>query len=118
LDRDSANPAHPLNRFATGNKDTLLTQSEKQGIDLRQSLLDFHAKYYTAGLMTLTVLGKQPVSDLERWVKSAFSRIPSGVQKEPALEWWGKIPPYLPQTSATVRDCIVSNNVVPRGHLC
>jgi hypothetical protein len=53
--------------------------------------------------MTLTVLGKQPVSDLEKWVKSAFSRIPSGVQKDPALEWWGKVPPYLPQTSATVR---------------
>jgi len=43
LDRDTANPAHPLNRFATGNKHTLETQSKEQGMDLRQELVKFHS---------------------------------------------------------------------------
>jgi insulysin len=68
LERDSANPAHPLNRFATGNKDTLHTEAVAQGIDLRSRLVDFHRTYYTAERMTLAVQGNQPLADLERWV--------------------------------------------------
>ena len=38
MDRDTSNPSHPLNRFATGNKLTLETQSKQQGMDLREEL--------------------------------------------------------------------------------
>jgi secreted Zn-dependent insulinase-like peptidase len=79
LERDSANPAHPLNRFATGNKDTLHTEAVAQGIDLRSRLLDFHRNYYTAERMTLAVQGNQPLADLERWVKGTFLDINSSL---------------------------------------
>ncbi len=55
LERDQANPAHPLNRFATGNKFTLETNTRAQGIDVRQRLLDFHSTYYSSRAMTLCV---------------------------------------------------------------
>jgi secreted Zn-dependent insulinase-like peptidase len=77
LERDSANLAHPLNRFATGNKDTLHTEAVAQGIDLRSRLLDFHRTYYTAERMTLAVQGNQPLADLEKWVKETFLDINS-----------------------------------------
>jgi insulysin len=79
LERDSANPAHPLNRFATGNKDTLHTEAVAQGIDLRSRLLDFHRNYYTAERMTLAVQGNQPLADLEKWVKETFLDINSSL---------------------------------------
>jgi insulysin len=79
LERDSANPAHPLNRFATGNKDTLHTEAVAQGIDLRGRLLDFHRNYYTAERMTLAVQGNQPLADLEKWVKETFLDINSSL---------------------------------------
>jgi secreted Zn-dependent insulinase-like peptidase len=77
LERDSANPAHPLNRFATGNKDTLSNEAVAQGIDLRSRLVDFHRNYYTAERMTLAVQGNQPLADLEKWVKETFLDINS-----------------------------------------
>ena len=51
LGRDYANPAHVLNRFATGNKDTLDTIPRSKGIDVREALLSFHEKYYSASLI-------------------------------------------------------------------
>lgn len=36
LSRDSTNPAHPLNQFATGNLETLKENPEKLGIDVRK----------------------------------------------------------------------------------
>ncbi len=42
----------------SGNKETLLTKPQEQGIDTRQELLKFHAKNYSANIMTLAVLGK------------------------------------------------------------
>jgi len=102
LERDSANPAHPLNRFATGNKDTLESGAINSGIDVRKRLREFHENYYTGKLMTLAVFGKQPLSDLEMWVKRSFSGIPEGINQDPALEWWGSVSPYLKQDTASV----------------
>eukprot|EP01032_Pedospumella_encystans_P019896 gene19896-22612_t len=117
LDRDTANPDHPLNRFATGNKHTLETQSKEQGMDLRQELVKFHSQYYTANLMTLSVLGNQSLPELEAYVKTHFSGIPRASSApllsvhatgttssedpqsvesltNPALQWWGKVEPF------------------------
>ena len=86
--------AHPASRFSVGNKSTLQTNPAAQGIDLRKSLLEFHSTYYVAPLMTLAVTADLPLSELERLVVKAFSKIPtgSGAVAEPALQWWGKVP--------------------------
>ena len=47
----------------------------KKGINVRDELLKFHAKYYSSNIMTLCVLGRQSVKELERMVVGMFSRI-------------------------------------------
>ena len=57
----------------------------KKGIQVRDELLKFHAKYYSSNIMTLAVLGSQPVEELKRIVVDKFSDI---LNKEV------EIPPY------------------------
>ena len=147
LDRDPANPVHPMNRFATGNKDTLLgshaaipssssRSSNQATAHLRERLVDFHSTYYVAPSMTLTVQGARGhcLADLEAWARGAFSGVPSRTSNtgaisdmhkvdaaptagavsgidtvardtgssDPAHAWWGKVSPFLPQSSASV----------------
>jgi len=109
LEKDGANPSHPFNNFATGNKYTLEQQPIQQGLNNRELLLDFHRRYYSAGLMTLTVLGKQSTSQLKRIVRKAFESIPTNNQSDPALQWWGRIRPFIPHGS----DGAVAYEVVP-----
>ena len=41
-----------------GNKETLLEKPKERGVDVRDELLVFHRKYYSANLMALAVVGK------------------------------------------------------------
>lgn len=41
-----------------GNKYTLKTCPQEQGVDVREELLKYHAKYYSSNLMTLAIVGK------------------------------------------------------------
>ena len=59
LEKDLANPAHPLSKFATGNKKTLETDTLARGINVRDELLKFHSLYYSSNQMSLCVSGKQ-----------------------------------------------------------
>ena len=34
------------------------------GVDIREQLLEFHSKYYSANLMRLVVLGREPLDAL------------------------------------------------------
>lgn len=110
LQRDMANPKHPLNKFATGNKFTLETNALAQGIDIREKLLEFHGKYYTSRQMTLSVLGKQGISELEAWVTKSFAEIPDSPEHkkvaDPEDQWWGKEQPYLTQTAASLIEVV------------
>ena len=45
------------------------------GVDLRSELLAFHARYYSANVMHLAVLGRQTLDALQDLVLSAFSPI-------------------------------------------
>lgn len=54
----SACPDHPFSKFSTGNKQTLDVIPKQKGIDIRERLLEFHEKYYSANIMTLCILGK------------------------------------------------------------
>jgi insulysin len=64
-----SNPESLLHRFNCGNVKSL----SQPGI--RQSLLDFHKKWYSSNIMTLTVLSRHPVTDLEKWVSEKFSPV-------------------------------------------
>ena len=53
MNKETGDPDHPWCKFSTGNKDTLADAPKKQGLDTRQALLDFHAKYYSSHIMGL-----------------------------------------------------------------
>ena len=53
-----ADPKHPYHKFGTGNKMTLETNLKQTGISVRDELLKFHQKFYSANIMSLAILGK------------------------------------------------------------
>lgn len=68
------NPEHHYSRFVVGNLKTL---SNSDDSEIREALVRFHERYYSANLMTLAVLGSAPLDTLEQWVRATFSAIPN-----------------------------------------
>ncbi len=66
------NPRHPFSKFAVGSLETL---SDRDGSAIRDELIDFYRRHYSADLMTLAVLGKEPLPRLEEWVRSRFEKV-------------------------------------------
>jgi len=73
-------PGSLLNRFSTGNVDTLGTEPEKRGVDVIARLRDYFAKYYRADNMYLTVICPAAgftMAELEALVRRVFGSIPA-----------------------------------------
>ena len=68
----AANPKHPFTGFNVGSTDTL---ADREGRSIRDELLAFYERHYSANLMTLVVLGKEPLSTLKQWVTNKFSAV-------------------------------------------
>lgn len=79
----AAEPLHPLAKFGTGNYETLFEKPEKNQIDVIKCLKDFHSTFYSANLMTLCVLSKQSLDDLEELVVPLFSSVPNRLAVAP-----------------------------------
>lgn len=75
LERSLSKPGHPYTKFGTGNKRTLDIIPKERGVNVRNELLAFHQKWYSANIMTLAVLGKENLDDLEDLVVSLFSDV-------------------------------------------
>lgn len=76
------NDNHPYKHFAVGNLQTLKDSKE---LSLRDALLKFHEQYYSANTMKLVVLGKEPLDQLETWVKKKFTDIKNRSLKREAI---------------------------------
>ena len=59
---------HPANQFNIGNRDTLTGTT-------REELLAFHQAHYSANTMTLAIVGKDSLDQLESWVRTYYSGI-------------------------------------------
>ncbi|KAI9151189.1 metalloprotease [Blastocladiella emersonii ATCC 22665] len=70
-----ADPRHPYSKFGTGNLETLLHAPARRGVDVRAALIDFFHRYYSANLMRLVVIGKEPLDVLCAWAARYFSPI-------------------------------------------
>ncbi|MDX1432834.1 MAG: insulinase family protein, partial [Gammaproteobacteria bacterium] len=77
--KQAMNPRHPYARFAVGDNETL---ADREGDGIRDELIAFYRDHYSANLMTLAVLGSEPLDVLERWVRERFSAVPNA-RKEP-----------------------------------
>ena len=98
ISKARANPSHPFSKFFTGNKKTLLDGPKEQGIDLRNELIKFYNKYYSANQMTLAIVAPQPIDALKKMVDEAFSEIPNRNVGKPEDAWAG-VPPFSSENS-------------------
>jgi len=70
--QQAMNPEHPYATFAVGNEHTL---ADREGSDVRDELIAFYRRWYSANLMALSVVGREPLDTLERWVRARFASI-------------------------------------------
>ncbi|CAG2101369.1 unnamed protein product, partial [Medioppia subpectinata] len=75
LDKTLSDPNHDYNKFSTGNIESLKLIPLKNGTNVRQELLSFHDRWYSANIMSLVVLGKESIKELEEIVIPLFSVI-------------------------------------------
>nr|VFK51503.1 MAG: Secreted Zn-dependent peptidases, insulinase-like [Candidatus Kentron sp. TC] len=83
--KQAMNPRHPFSRFTIGNLTTLADDADIGEGSLRKDLIAFYRRYYSANLMALVVLGKEPLDVLTRWAREAFSAIPDFDAKPPRI---------------------------------
>ncbi len=70
--KQALNPDHPMAKFAVGNLETL---ADQPGSPTRKRLIQFYQDFYSAHRMKLVVLGKEPLAQLEQWVREKFSAV-------------------------------------------
>ncbi len=68
------NPDHPFSQFSVGSLETL---EDRAGSSVRDELLAFYDKYYSANQMKLVVLGSESLDELEALVRPMFSPVPN-----------------------------------------
>lgn len=72
--RENINPQHPFNNFSVGSLETLADTEDSR---VRDDLLKFYREYYSANIMTLVVLGEEPLDQLQAMVEGRFDKIPN-----------------------------------------
>ena len=72
--KQAMNPDHPYTRFSVGSNETL---ADRDGDSIRDELVRFYKNHYSANIMALAVVGKEPLPQLRQWVKEKFSAIPN-----------------------------------------
>nr|VFK11042.1 MAG: Secreted Zn-dependent peptidases, insulinase-like [Candidatus Kentron sp. LPFa]VFK27379.1 MAG: Secreted Zn-dependent peptidases, insulinase-like [Candidatus Kentron sp. LPFa] len=93
--KQAMNPRHPLSRFTIGNLATLSEDADGEGA-LRAALIAFYRRYYSANLMAVVVLGKEPIDVLRRWAREVFSAIPDFDARPPPITEPLFLPAQLP----------------------
>lgn len=71
--REIFNQEHPGSKFSVGSLITLADRDERS---VRDDMLAFYEQHYSAHLMNLVVLGREPLDELEAMVRSRFSAVP------------------------------------------
>ncbi|KAF6208920.1 hypothetical protein GE061_014662 [Apolygus lucorum] len=75
LERWLCKMGHPYQKFSTGNRKLLDTEPRSKGINVREELMSFHDRWYSANVMTLAVVGSESLDDLEDKFGAFFSSI-------------------------------------------
>lgn len=76
----TANPQSPAAKFNIGNLDTLSDKpavNGKPASNLQEELLAFYERYYSANIMKLALVGKQPLPELKALAEKYFAAIPN-----------------------------------------
>ena len=68
--------------------------------------MTFHSEHYSANQMTLCIVGKEDLSELERLAVKYFGVVSNKAVEPPATKWWGIVPAYLPQRAASLQEVV------------
>lgn len=68
------NPEHPYSQFSVGSLETL---ADREDATVREDLLEFYARHYSANAMRLAVLGSESLDELEALVRPMFEQVPN-----------------------------------------
>lgn len=79
---ETLNPAHPGSRFSGGNLETL---SDKPGSLLRDALLTFRDKYYSANLMRAVIYSNKPLPELARLAAETYGCVANKNIEQPEI---------------------------------
>ncbi|KAG0239287.1 Metalloenzyme, LuxS/M16 peptidase-like protein [Mortierella sp. GBAus27b] len=72
LEKNQSSPDHPYSQFGTGCLESL---QDREGIDVRDELIKFHSRFYSANIMKLVILGREPLDQLAEWAIEKFSAV-------------------------------------------
>ena len=85
--KSQVNKEHPFANFGTGNLFTLKEEPERLGIDMKARLFEFYKQHYSASIMKLAVVGRDPLPTLKEWITSKFSPIKTTGISPPYPPW-------------------------------
>ncbi len=74
----TANPEHPFAHFSVGSLDTL---DDQPGKTVRDDLITFYRRHYSARYMTLAVVGRDSLAQMTKTVSALFSQVPDNEVK-------------------------------------
>ena len=83
LNNVTLNPEHPIARFRIGNNESL---GDKEGSVLYDEMLDFYQRYYSANLMTASIIGDYSVEELTEKARTYFADIPNRDVEAPGID--------------------------------
>jgi len=105
---------HDFAKFGTGSKKTLFDDTKERGVNVRDSLLEFHDKWYSSNLMSLAIVGKESLDELEEMATSLFSGVKN---KSVTAATWPDHPFHANKANFThvtsVKDCFELNMTWP-----
>ncbi|KAE8269997.1 hypothetical protein A4X09_0g2343 [Tilletia walkeri] len=85
LEKSLSDPAHPYSNFGTGSASTLWDTPRSKGINVREELLKFHERHYSANVMKLVILGRDNLDQLTQWAVDKFSGVPNRAVAPPSF---------------------------------
>ena len=122
------NQGHPYSQFSVGSLDSL---ADRPGSSVRDELIKFYDRHYSANAMRLVVMGAESLDDLEALVVPIFSQVPNKsfeheVIEEPFFDA-GSLPMFVQveplatqrqlQLSFTIEDYRENYHVKPVAYL-
>lgn len=93
VDKLLSKKTHPYSKFGIGNTKTLSAVPKEKNISIRDELLKFHNQWYSSNIMSLAILGKESLDDLEKLGKSLFLSVKN---KDVDIPVWNQHP-YGPE---------------------
>ncbi len=81
--KDVINPDHPFAKFSVGNLSTLTDRPDQT---VRQAMLDFYERFYSANQMRLVIYGREDLDTLERYARDNFTAIPNHERADTPVE--------------------------------